>query len=353
MATTGKDLSETFQDFLGGVARFLMWVGGVASLVAIAFLIVTVVRMSDPSATASAAAAIKNVELFQKALAVGLLGLGIGASYLFWGEELLGALMLMFAAALYFAPLYVPMLLGSSGGGNEASARALGALQTGGMLFGGLSIFVLVIDISGRVKNRVKTGTKADQLKYGKGIKEESGVQNVFMGKCWQLPFCRKFVREKCPIFHAKRTCWRELVGCMCEEQVIRAAMENRPIPKDALLAGNMIPRNNKLNEAQKRERCKSCVIYNEHQRQKYKLSLPLVLGGFALVYALFHGPLVAGMESLVGSINRVVQIGTLSTGKGFAPPAAFVEMMLFVFFLIAISYSMKLLEYLIFKLKV
>src|SRR5205823_3893098 len=125
---------------------------------------------------------------------------------------------------------------------------------------------------------------KKDTLKYGKGIKEEQNIRNTFMGKCWQLPYCRKFVRERCLIYHSRRTCWKERVGCMCEEEVIRNAMENRTIPKDAVAAAKYIPVNNRITMAQKRERCRQCVIFNEHLKHQYRLFLPVTVAAFALL---------------------------------------------------------------------
>jgi hypothetical protein len=230
----------------------------------------------------------------------------------------------------------------------------MGSLQTGGLLFGVIAIVVLVGDISSRAKDRFRVGAKADQLKYGKGVKEEGDKQNVFMGKCWQLPFCRKFVREKCPIYHSKRTCWRELVGCMCEEEVIRGAMENRVISKDALVAATMIPRNNKLTAGQKKERCKTCVIYNEHQKHKYRASVWGVLAGSVGLYFLLHYPLLLATKGLIGGMSKVLN-GMMYHPDAAAAAAAdwFAEGLLIVFFILGISYAMKLLEYLIFTLKV
>ncbi len=347
----GSDISDAFQNFLNGCAKFVMILGGLAGFVAAGLLVFTA-SQAGGLAGSQPEAALRNIELFSKILSVGVLGAGVGASYLYWGEELLSGLQLILAGAMYFAPLFLPGLLGS-GAGTPVAAAAMGALQQGGMIYGILALVVTIIDIAVRVQGRVKTGVKADQLKYGKGVKEENDKQNVFMGKCWQLPYCRKFVRERCPIYHSKRTCWKELVGCMCEEQVIRNAMENKPIPKDALLAGKMIPQNNRLTITQKRERCKTCVIYNEHQRHKYKLTMPVIVGGFILVYALFRTPLLAMVEGLTISINKIVQAGTLGAAGKYTPPATFVEMLLAVFFVIALTYSMKLAEYLIFKLKV
>jgi hypothetical protein len=140
----------------------------------------------------------------------------------------------------------------------------------------------------------------------------------------------------------------------MCEEEVIRNAMENKPIPKDALLASKMIPRNHRLNEQQKVERCKNCVIYNEHQRHKYKLALPVTVGGFFLVYAGLHGMLIGSMKGVVDRMSDVINTATLTHAThGSDAPQVFVEVMLFVFMLVALTYCLKALEFVIFKLKI
>ncbi|MEZ0327325.1 MAG: hypothetical protein ACAH95_15615 [Fimbriimonas sp.] len=343
----GVDLSETFENFLTGCAKLLMWLGALATLVAVGLLIYTGMN-AQPEQLADAE---RNIAVFQKILNIGVMGLGVGLSYIFWGEEILSAGQLLLAGALTFSPLYLPSVLGGDSN-SPAMGPALGAIQQGGMIYGVIAIAVAFADVAIRIRQRVKVGVKADQLKYGKGVQEEKEKQNVFMGKCWQLPYCRKFVRERCPIFHAKRTCWKELVGCMCEESVIRNAMENRPIPKDALLAANLIPRNNKLTMVQKKERCRTCVIYNEHQRHKYKLTMPIVFGSFVLAYVVLRPPLLAATGELVLTINKIVRAGTLGGAGNFTPPQAFVEMLLAVFFIIGLTYSMKTLEFLIFRAK-
>lgn len=344
-----RDLSETFQDVLTNVAKVVFGLGSAATLIATGLLVFTCYRVaSDNSVTGDA---LKNVGLLRQVLMFGSAGVAVGASYLFWGEELNAAIQLIFAAILFFAPAYVPALIG--GTTNQAIGEALSALQLGGTVLGSVAAVVLVIDVIGRVKQRTKVGVKADQLKYGKGIKEEKDRQNVFMGKCWQLPFCRKFVREKCPIYHAQRTCWKERVGCMCEEEVIRKAMEDKPIPKEQLLSGAAIPRNHRLTERQKFERCRNCVIYNEHQRHKYKAIVPAVVVLLGLIYALGHGPLFAGMESLMSAVNKAVGVLTIQGGKKMETPTFFTEGLLFFCFLLALTYAMKFVEYLVFKLKI
>src|SRR5580704_6475073 len=292
---SNRDLSESFQDAIEAGCRFLFWASVFATAGSVGLLFYYCFAAStDPTLTARA---VSNIGIIDKVMYTGLIGLGISSTVIWWGEQVLAPLQLIFATALWTVPLWLPSSIQVQG---QASLESMGSLQNGGTLFGIIGIGVLVADIVTRSKDRFRVGAKADQLKYGKGVKEEPDKQNVFLGKCWQLPFCRKFVREKCPIYHSKRTCWRELVGCMCEEEVIRGAMEGRVIPKDMLLAANMIPRNNKLTAGQKKERCKTCVIYNEHQKHKYKASTWGILGGAVGLYLLLHYPLLAATKGLI-----------------------------------------------------
>ncbi len=345
---SGDGLSEQFQELLANVARTVLGLGALATLIGMGFLIYTCYAVAgDATLTAQA---VKNVEVFRQVLLYGTIGVAVGASYLFWGEEKNSIALLAFAALLFFAPAWVPLI--TSAGTNEASGKAMEALQHGGALLGVVALVVLVIDVAGKTRTRAKVGVKADQLRFGKGVKEEKDRQNVFLGKCWQLPYCRKYVRERCPIFHAKRTCWRERVGCMCEEEVIRGAMENKPIPKDRLLDGSAIPRNHRLTPGQKAERCRNCVIYNEHQRHKYKAVIPAVLAGFVLVYAGLHGPLSAIMESFVKAVDRAMHRAIMVNGQAQIP-GIFIEGLLFFTMLLALTYSLKLVEYLVFTKKI
>ena len=341
-------LSEAFQDFLTNVARVLLGLGAVVTLVATGLLIYACVRVGTDAQVATEA--MKNVAIFKHVLTYGAIGVAVGAAYMFWGDERGAAGMLLGAALLFFAPVWVPMIAGTNA--NDVTAAALGAIQNGGATIGVVAAVVLVIDLAGKTRSRIKVGVKADQLKYGKGVKEEKDRQNVFMGKCWQLPYCRKFVRERCPIYHAKRTCWKERVGCMCEEEVIRVAMENKPIPKGQLLDGSQIPRNHRLNEKQKAERCRNCVIYNEHQRHKYKALVPAVLIGFGVLYFVGHPALAALTEAGIRWVDKLVHTAVMINGKAEIPEFL-VEGLLFFGMLLALTYTMKAVEYAVFKLKI
>lgn len=350
-------VSDAIWGFLDSASKTIFWLGLAALVVGVGFLLYTFSVVGGGVGEANPSQAMSNIDLFGTVLLVGVIALMLGTSYMFWGEETLGVLQLVGAAGLYFAPLFIPGMFGVDAP-SEAGSAALGAIQTAGMVGGAMAIFVLVIDVSSRIRTRSQQGMKADLLKYGKGMKEERDIQNVFLGKCWQLPFCRKFVRDRCPIYHSRRTCWKEQVGCMCEEQVIRDAMENKVIPKDALSAANYIPRNNRLTTAQKHERCRSCVIYNEHQKHKYKALLPAVGLAFIGFYVLMRGPLLAGTAGLIEGLDRMIGRATFRDSASVTQTVTesgipFKEILLVCFMIVAFAYVLRLLEFLVFKLKV
>ncbi len=363
MGTPGYTPQRDSDEFLGvlldGASKLLFWLGLLCTVVCLGFLGYTFFTFAQGDQIGNATQALANIDTFKKVLMAGVLALGVGSSYLHWGEETLGPLQLVAAAILFFSPFYLPSFAGATTLGQVAGA-ALSAIQMGGAIAGLVAISTIVLDVAGRVKLRVKQGSKADQLKYGKGVKEEKDISNVFMGKCWQLPYCRKFVREKCPIYHARRTCWKERVGCMCEESVIQNAMSGKTVPKDIVAAAKYIPYNMKLTPNQKAERCRQCVIYNEHQRHKYKLAMPIVIVGITAAYVLTREPMKAWLGELLMRVDKLIGTATYRAqteeklrSVDTAGLTAFKEILLFCLVLVVLAYLMKLMEYLFFKAKI
>lgn len=353
-----ETISDVFANFLDAVARFLFWGGLILIAGSIILLIVTYQTVTSGNVLNFADANF-NIALYNKFLIGGILAGFVGSSYKFWGEETLVVIQLVAGALLYFGGPFIPTMF-SNPLSNDAGDYALQTVQTGGLVLLGLGLVALIIDLGLRARERIKEGSKSDLLKYGKNVKEEREYQNVFMGKCWQLPFCRKFVRERCPIYLSRRCCWKEQVGCMCEEQVIRDAMEGKVIPKDQIAAAKFIPVNNKLTIGQKHERCRQCVIYNEHQKHKYKLALPLTLLGFVGIYMAGRQILLEMTGNVIRNLDMLVGKATLGTsGTGVASGSIdrsgmpFQELMLICFMLIVLAYVLKMIEYAIFRLKV
>lgn len=354
-----RDPGEKLRPLLEGLGRWLFWPGLIGTLAGFGLTVFTF----QAAATGGGAPDIvaNNLHVYNSLLIIGVVALMLGSSLAWWGEDALAASQTIGAAIVFFSPLYLPMVFGVSEVG-EAGARALQVLQDAGAAFGILALGVLVVDVAQRVRQRSMVGTKADHLKYGKGLREEKEYQDVFLGKCWQMPFCRKFVRQLCPIYHAQRTCWKERVGCMCEEEVIRRAMQGQiegTISKDALAAAKFIPKNFKLTEEQKKERCRQCVIYNEHQKHKYRLLVPMTILVFIGLYVGGRAIFLGVTTDMVNRVDRMVANVLLQQGpSGIAEKARtsvipLNELMLASFFLLAFVYALKLVEFAVFKLKI
>lgn len=351
-----KDASDFNPESLGEVpmtiARYAAGIGVTAlvlCLVGVVFLIN--VGVGDSAKAAQAAA---NMALMEKGLILGAILIPLSTAWLYWEEEFMVALNIAAAAVLFFAPAWVPLLINNAQpeSTNPAVKQGFAVLGTGGQIYVAFALAILIGDIITRIKRRAVHGTKASLLKYGTNIKEESDRKNVFMGKCWQLPFCRKFVREKCPIYHANRTCWRELVGCMCEEAVISAAMSDKPVSKEALLSGAAIPRNNKLTVTQKRTRCHNCVIYNEHQKHKYRLAMPLCVIFYGMIALVFRDSIGGWVSNLLTNANKQVSNITVGAVKNVDTGQYFNTFLTAAIILVAFAYTVKLIEHVIFKLK-
>ena len=356
-------ISDGVQTVLDAIARFCLIVGGAAAVIGVGVLLYQLFGAGGASPEAIQGA-LKLQDYFRQAALFGLMLAAIGAAWAFWGEETAGPIMLIVGLGLALSSWYVPMMGPGGTQGNVLQGNALAALSMAGYPVVIVGFVMVVAEVVTRVRIRVLEGARAEQMKYGKGVKEERDIRNVFMGKCWQLPYCRKFVRERCPIYHSKRTCWKERVGCMCEESVINNAMSGKTISTDMVAAAKFIPQNHKLNAAAKAERCRQCVIYNEHQKHKYKLFLPMIALGIAAGYIALREPMSAMIKSGLMNIDKGYKtviltpdtkplsqaVKNTSVTDGVIP---YHEIILFVLTLVTLAYAIKLLEYFVWKLKV
>jgi hypothetical protein len=340
----------------------LLGLGGLAALGGIVMMIVTYAN-SGTASPDQVKAASQFLDTYRQMALFGLLAASIGSAWLMWGEEIAGPILMLIGGALVMSPAYLPGILG---GGQESDLRnsIIGALSVSGWPPIGVGLFLLLGYLFTQVRTRAIQGARAEALKYGKGIKEEKDIRNVFLGKCWQLPYCRKFVRERCPIYHSKRTCWKERVGCMCEESVIRNAMEGKVIPSDMVAAAKYIPKSSKLTPQQKAERCRMCVIYNEHQKHVYKASLPVTALAIAGIFALFWGPVSQGIKDALLNFDKIFRTATFQTPENVQTEVTQVtaidggvipyhHILLFVIALVVLAYSIKVLELMIFRKRI
>lgn len=272
----------------------------------------------------------------------------------------------------------------------RVSEATLGQIHLAALIIGAPGILLVLRSLVVRIFSGRQEDLTA--VTYGKDAKQEQDQPAALVGafaKCWQLPFCRENLRKKCPIFHAKTKCWKERVGCMCEENVIRLAMggeeEQKPVdmtkeagfvPIGDLIAksdkeerkaiptrvgprGVRIPTNPHLSEAQKKMRCHNCIIFNEHQRQKYQFLSPLVTLLVPLLvfwqFETLRGLLGAALHTLDRVLGRLAFSGGGASDltrnvTGSLP----VEVILIVCItLVLMTWALRFLEYCLFRLRV
>lgn len=84
---------------------------------------------------------------------------------------------------------------------------------------------------------------------------------------CWDTPFCREFLREFCPAWARKRSCWKVGGGCLCDEAIVEQMISQTSVRQPE--SARLLKRTSQL--MQKKHDCLKCPIYTEHQRQKYR----------------------------------------------------------------------------------
>ena len=250
---------------------------------------------------------------------------------------------------------------------SNASQLVLTDFGTLAWMFGIPGVLWTMVDIGRRLASAADiAAVHRANAKYGHGVQKQkaSTQRQVFLGRCWEGPFCKDHVRVKCPIFLEKKgPCWRRKEGCMCEERIVLQAMI-APDWKDQMTRANQAlsmgtGARKVLTPEAKRERCRGCVIYNEHQRQKQKALTAGVLVGIPALLVLNF----AWLQHLVNHFLNVMDAAAKrfdfgGTGAGLTflhgdSYALFAWVMVFVFAVVLLSQALKFVDYVCFTLKI
>lgn len=108
---------------------------------------------------------------------------------------------------------------------------------------------------------------------------------------------------------------------------------------------------------AEKRQRCRTCVIYDFHQKQKYKLISPLV---FPVVLGLIwkiYPNILAVVRSAIELTERFVQRAAFLPQPQNQPthdvPEVVLALIVVWLAVISVSYALRFLEFCIFKVQI
>lgn len=313
-----------------------------------------------------------NLNLAGNGLFLGLVVAALCCALVYWFEEMAGYLLLIGAAALGIGiPLVFPQLGGSTEP-NRGIHLTLSVFPRAALVPGVIGALLVVRDVVAKLASALqKRSLDAGQMEFGKGAqKEDRPVRTSILGKCWEGPYCREFVRIHCPIYIKRTACWRERRGCYCEEDIVSAAatkgrgvaLEMAPDSRfnfaNPATSGGTGARKAVLSPQQKAERCRNCIIYNEHQREKYGVLLPVTIVVTVALCA-FLGILVrphigAAMDGLENAFNRFAFTGDPSKVVKLTRPNETAQWAVVVALSVMIvSKSLQVLEWLVFEKKV
>jgi len=355
-----------------------------------------------------------------------------------WQDEGVGYLLFGIAAVLYagMPPLTQAVLDGRGFKATNASGETLHMLSGLAWIYLVPSIGFVIADFIRRLKAMSeRAAIQRANMRYGADAqKVRTGQQrNVFLGRCWELPYCRDQVRVKCPIYIKRRgPCWWHKEGCMCEERIVlqavidtdwrdktagasqklgmgqtgsaaAAATPPKPTPPgahkpitqsgipnpmapDSMSLGGMAPAaagqrlnlsgassapeskglgitaplKQLLTPGQKRERCRNCIIYNEHQRQKYKAAVWVAIIVVPLLMIMNMSWMGAMVKSIILTAAHLTSQFSLGgpnqAGAALADAtnvAAIEYIMIGCLGLVVLSQVMKFIEFCCFKLKI
>jgi len=212
-----------------------------------------------------------------------------------------------------------------------------------------------------------------EQLEAIEGLqKAKRPARPGIWSPCWKLPYCHDAVREACPAFKARRSCWRYGAGCNCDpsmiERLIRSgALESgkgasKASSREKTAHAAYLRSDLQADVVVKAERtipCSKCPIYLDHQRQKFKIVNPIAIVGTIVAMGALYIPLKAIYHAVVQAVAAVASRLTFDVER--VDPGQWVRYLdtpaLQVFFfiivgLLALSYVLKFVEWVIFEKK-
>lgn len=297
--------------------------------------------------------------------------LAVGAAYEYRREEATGYALALAGAALYWGvPFAAPVLMPVKGP-DFLAVIAHGAVRMAVACWipGAL---VIAYDLSARISDAWSGRRKSRTITVPVETSKPEKIPGPAFA-CWQTDFCRPYVREVCPRFIERVPCWRRKEGCFCEEKIVFHAMELREgggsfyeQMRKGLREGEGVK--HVLTPAEKRDRCRRCPIYAQHQRLKYKALVPAAFAATFLILWLNAERIHLALDWSVAALDRLAaQLSFAVTQTAGAPahsalPPGLDEALQsgivywgFMAFLtiVLLTWLLRLVEWLVFKVQV
>lgn len=364
LSTHNKSKLVGWADQVSGLGTRL---GGLICGIALIYLLVTVFGGHLDSAGKltgdDLAYMARGVEMATKALVIAGMALIVGLVLRFQRDEALGQSLSLVGALLYFgSPAFFAVTVDTKvASGSALFPPILAAFRNLGTVCLLPGLFLVLRDAILRIWTGVSV-RRVLERRWGDEEERKKQAKPKLYGSCWDMLYCRDFVRRVCPAFAAKKPCWRVKVGCYCDEKTILLAMTSTGAANEHVKGimnalGLDQRRESSLSARLKRERCRRCGIYAEHQRQKYRLLSPMVFPAIGIMLFLFYDQVSTWVGVALRETDRFMSFlayKTPAAGHSFSDQGHVLTGMAIAWLtIIAISYALRALEYLVFELQV
>lgn len=255
----------------------------------------------------------------------------------FWGW-----LGILFGVAFLFGgPIALAWLahVGNIQSGDDLVTKTGGAFPQIGIFLLTISLFNLVVGYA--IKFMYYSPERgAKQFKFADQTRRQPSQQRPgAFPKCWQMSRCRPGVRETCPNFLERQTCWKRRSGCFCDrdlanflvgsvdrkevQEVIDMQVQTAKSAKASEIRTHLKTSAKRPWRMQK-QLCHECPLYLEHQEYKYKywhwVSFPATVLIAIAAYEPFHEAYKWSVDILFDFMQKLVKMGGLP--DNFVPSA-------------------------------
>lgn len=281
----------------------------------------------------------------------------------------LGGLALMFGV-----PYMVAGNLANVGGDMQ---RVTERMSRSGTEAGMAVLLVVGLRIIYEIYLQIKDAPVRRQAQMEKEAAEDAGIlkkkktikPTTTLSPCWELPFCHDRIKEICPAFKARKTCWRFHSGCNCDprliERLIRAGAPGKGPKSDeqkrtegAYIRSDLDADLVNTESVERTIPCTRCPIYNEHQRLKFKFVIPVSILATLVGMGILYQPISAIWDFIAGKIvvgMAAVALGEVKATEWFGYLQDDVVRIAFfiVLCLLALSYVLRFTEWAVLTRKV
>ncbi len=342
-------------------------IGGATVALSLSYLLITVFggHISDVAKLAGEDRAylVQSVSLAARALVIGSIVLVASLVLRFTMDEVVGQALSIIGALFYFgSPAFFGavvdqrMMLG-----NSLFKSVIWAFRDMGGICLLPGLFLVLRDAILRIWTGISV-KRVLERRWGDEEERKKHFKPKFYGSCWDMLFCRDFVRKVCPAYAARKPCWRLKIGCYCDENTILRAKTSAGANNEHARGiinslGLNRQSNTRLSNKLKRERCRRCGIYAEHQRQKYRLLSPMVFPAVGVFLYVFYEQISTWVGIALQKTDRFMSFlayGSQKSAYTLSDQGQVLTTLAIVWLtIIVISYALRALEYLVFELQV